>query len=153
MSAYPAPMGTTATTAAPSTADLMESVAAVGTAYFQDFAAAAAVHGLSSSQAKALKAVREPVAMRTLAVRLGCDASNVTGIVDRLEALGLAHREAAAADRRVKIVGITEQGRAVLDRIRAGMVRSQAAFASLGPEQRIALQELCDRVLPLMACH
>ncbi|GAA4992188.1 MarR family winged helix-turn-helix transcriptional regulator [Kitasatospora paranensis] len=142
-------MGTSATTA-PSTTDLMESVAAVGAAYFQDFAAAAARHGLNSSQAKALKAVLEPVPMRALAGRLGCDASNVTGIVDRLEALGLAHREAAAGDRRVKIVGITDQGREVLERIRTDMVRAHEAFDSLDPEQRTALDGLCRQVLPLL---
>jgi len=143
-------MGTTGTSAEPSTAELMESVAAVGAAYFQDFAAAAARHGLNSSQAKALKAVREPVPMRALAGRLGCDASNVTGIVDRLEALGLAHREAAAADRRVKIVTITEQGREVLGLIRDGMTRAQHAFDSLDEDQRLALDRLCRQVLPLL---
>ncbi|MFB7664335.1 MarR family winged helix-turn-helix transcriptional regulator [Kitasatospora sp. NPDC056138] len=144
-------MGSTATSSAPTTADLMEVVAAVGAAYFQDFAAAAAKHGLNSSQAKALKSVQEPVPMRALAGRLGCDASNVTGIVDRLEALGLAHREAAAADRRVKIVAITEQGRAVLGRIRDDMSRARAAFASLDDEQRASLESLCRQVLPLLS--
>ncbi|WP_099905382.1 MarR family winged helix-turn-helix transcriptional regulator [Streptomyces sp. TLI_171] len=145
-------MGTTGTGTgtAPSTTELMEQVAAVGTAYFHDFAAAAARHGLNSSQAKALKAVLEPVPMRALAGRLGCDASNVTGIVDRLEALGYARREAAAADRRVKIVTITDQGSTVLDRIRDDMTRARAAFDSLDPEQRAALSRLCDQVLPLL---
>ncbi|MFJ5234135.1 MarR family winged helix-turn-helix transcriptional regulator [Kitasatospora sp. NPDC088391] len=140
----------TATGTAPSTTELMEQVAAVGAAYFHDFAAASARHGLNSSQAKALKAVLEPVPMRALAGRLGCDASNVTGIVDRLEALGYAHREAAAADRRVKIVTITDEGRTVLDRIRADMGRARAAFDSLDAEQRAALSRLCDQVLPLL---
>ncbi|GAA4841199.1 MarR family winged helix-turn-helix transcriptional regulator [Kitasatospora terrestris] len=144
-------MGTTGIGTAPTTAELMETVAAVGTAYFQDFAAAAAKHGLNSSQAKALKSVLEPVPMRALAGRLGCDASNVTGIVDRLEALGLAHREAAAADRRVKIVTITEEGRSVLERIRLDMTRAQAAFDSLDEPQRIMLHGLCRQVLPLLA--
>ncbi|MCP2312129.1 MULTISPECIES: MarR family winged helix-turn-helix transcriptional regulator [Kitasatospora] len=143
--------GTTATGVAPSTAELMETMAAVGAAYFQDFAAAAARHGLNSSQAKALKSVLEPVPMRALAGRLGCDASNVTGIVDRLEALGLAHREAAAADRRVKIVTITEQGRTVLELIREDMTRAQQAFDSLSADQRIALEQLCRQVLPLLS--
>lgn len=143
-------MGPTATSTTPTTADLMEAVAAVGTAYFQDFAAAAARHGLSSSQAKALKAVQEPVPMRALAGRLGCDASNVTGIVDRLEALGLARREAAASDRRVKIVAISDQGREILALIRSDMTRAHHAFASLDDEQRIALTELCRQVLPLL---
>jgi DNA-binding MarR family transcriptional regulator len=128
----------------------MEAVAAVGAAYFQDFAAAAARHGLSSSQAKALKAVQEPVPMRALAGRLGCDASNVTGIVDRLETLGLAHREAAPGDRRVKIVTITGPGREVLGQVRDDMARAHRAFGSLSPEQRIALEGLCNQVLPLL---
>ncbi|WP_371495431.1 MarR family transcriptional regulator [Kitasatospora sp. NBC_00374] len=143
-------MGTTATTPAPSTVDLMEAVAAVGAAYFQDFAVAAGRHGLNSSQAKALKAVQEPVPMRALAGRLGCDASNVTGIVDRLEALGLAHRETAPGDRRVKIVAITPEGRTILDRIRDDMTRAHEAFASLDADQRVALDRLCRQVLPLL---
>ncbi|WP_104819833.1 MarR family winged helix-turn-helix transcriptional regulator [Kitasatospora sp. MMS16-BH015] len=143
-------MGSTLTPGVPTTADLMEAVAAVGTAYFHDFAAAAARHGLTSSQAKALKAVQEPVPMRALAGRLGCDASNVTGIVDRLESLGLAGREAAAADRRVKIVTITPAGARTLEAIRADMTRAHEAFGSLDEEQREALGRLCRQVLPLL---
>ncbi|MER8187815.1 MarR family transcriptional regulator [Kitasatospora sp. NPDC094015] len=146
-------MGTTATTPAPTTVDLMEAVAAVGTAYFQDFALAAGRHGLNPSQAKALKAVQEPVPMRALAGRLGCDASNVTGIVDRLESLGLAHRETAAGDRRVKIVAITPAGRTILDRIRDDMTRAHDAFASLDEDQRTALDQLCRQVLPLLTAR
>ncbi|WP_051965845.1 MarR family winged helix-turn-helix transcriptional regulator [Kitasatospora mediocidica] len=140
------------TTAVPpvTTAELMEAVAAVGSAYFLDFAAAAGRHGLSSSQAKALAAVLEPVPMRALAGRLGCDASNVTGIVDRLETLGLARREAAAADRRVKMVTITPEGAEVLRLVRADMTRTHHAFDSLGPEQRTILNDLCRQVLPLL---
>ena len=144
-------MGPTVISGVPTTADLMEAVAAVGTAYFQDFAVAAARHGLTPSQAKALKAVQEPVPMRALAGRLGCDASNVTGIVDRLESLDLARREAAAGDRRVKIVTITEPGREILTLIRADMTRAHHAFDSLDTEQRVALTELCRQVLPLLS--
>ncbi|WP_377272630.1 MarR family winged helix-turn-helix transcriptional regulator [Peterkaempfera sp. SMS 1(5)a] len=138
------------TTAAPTTAELMEAVAAVGTAYFHDFAAAAARLGLTSVQAKALGAVQEPVPMRALAGRLGCDASNVTGIVDRLEARGLAARQAAEADRRVKIVVATDAGRDALHRIRAGMDRAQEAFGALDTEQRRALLAACGALLPAL---
>ncbi|MFC5664211.1 MarR family winged helix-turn-helix transcriptional regulator [Kitasatospora misakiensis] len=144
-------MGSTATTTAPTNAELMEALAAVGAAYFQDFAAAAARHGLSSSQAKALGAVQEPVPMRALAGRLGCDASNVTGIVDRLEALGLARREASAGDRRVKIVVISEQGREILTLIRGEMSRTHQAFETLSGEQRSALHSICVQVLPVLS--
>lgn len=42
-----------------------------------------------------LSLLGRPLPMRALAELLGCDASNVTGIVDRLEARGLVRREAA----------------------------------------------------------
>jgi DNA-binding MarR family transcriptional regulator len=133
-----------------STTAVLEAVAAVSAAFFLDFGAAAGRHGLSASQAKALGVVLEPVPMRALAGRLGCDASNVTGIVDRLESLGLARREAAATDRRVKIVTITEPGREVLLKIRADMARAHRALDSLSAEQREALLGMCRQLLPLL---
>ncbi|AXI76588.1 MarR family winged helix-turn-helix transcriptional regulator [Peterkaempfera bronchialis] len=138
------------TSTAPTTAELMEAVAAVCAAYLQDFAAAAGRLGLTSVQAKALGAVREPVPMRALAGRLGCDASNVTGIVDRLEARGFALRQADEADRRVKIVVATEEGRAALQAVQAEMHRTQRAFDALDADQRSALRDLCGRLLPLL---
>jgi DNA-binding MarR family transcriptional regulator len=140
------------TTATPeiTTADLMDAVAGVSAAFWIDFAAAAAAHGLSATQAKALSAVQEPVPMRALAERLGCDASNVTGIVDRLESLGLATRAAGAADRRVKMVTITPAGNDVMHAIRADMARAHRALESLDAEQRTALIAMCAQLLPLM---
>src|SRR5687767_8084215 len=43
-----------------------------------------------------------PLAMNELAETLSCDASNVTGMVDRLEHRGLVERRPAPGDRRVK---------------------------------------------------
>jgi DNA-binding MarR family transcriptional regulator len=37
--------------------------------------------------------------------------SNITGIVDRLEKLGMAKREGSANDRRIKYITITQKGR------------------------------------------
>src|ERR1700675_594338 len=45
-----------------------------------------------------------PIPMGQLAETLACDASNVTGLVDRLEARGLGRRRPAAADRRRKVL-------------------------------------------------
>ena len=63
-------------------------------------------------QAMALTSLEpgEPIPMSALAGLLMCDNSNVTGIVDRLEALGLVERQPAERDRRVKAVALTEQG-------------------------------------------
>src|SRR4051794_3867449 len=69
--------------------------------------------GLAPQQASALKSLGEPVPMGDLADALHCDSSNVTGIVDRLEQRGLVRREAAAGDRRVKMLALTEEGQRV----------------------------------------
>ena len=48
-----------------------------------------------------------PSPMSALAEQLHCDNSNVTGIVDRLEARGLVARRSAEHDRRVKMLDLT----------------------------------------------
>ena len=58
--------------------------------------------------------------MSALAGPLMCDNSNVTGIVDRLEALGLVERRPAERDRRVKAVALTEQGIALRGVVQRG---------------------------------
>src|SRR5215472_15441916 len=45
-----------------------------------------------------------PLPMGQLAETLGCDASNVTGLVDRLETRGLVQRQPSAGDRRVRVI-------------------------------------------------
>jgi DNA-binding MarR family transcriptional regulator len=68
--------------------------------------------GLTPNDTRALHslAVEKGLPMGALAKAWGCDPSNATWIVDRLEALGLAERRAAPSDRRVKLVALTERG-------------------------------------------
>src|SRR5262249_42463105 len=49
----------------------------------------------------------QPLPMGRLAETLSCDASNVTGLVDRLEARGLVERKRSDQDRRVKVIQLT----------------------------------------------
>ncbi len=69
--------------------------------------------GLSEAQCHVLQRLDPgaPVAMCRLADALDCDPSNVTGIVDRLEARGLVERRADRKDRRVKNLVLTLAGR------------------------------------------
>jgi DNA-binding MarR family transcriptional regulator len=60
-----------------------------------------------------------PLPMRRLAETLGCDASNVTGLVDRLEARGLVQRRPSSEDRRVKELQLTPAG----SRLRTELLR------------------------------
>jgi len=79
----------------------------------------AAEFDLSPMQAHVLRLLEpgRPVPMRSLARSLRCDASNVTGIIDRLEDRGLVLRAALKTDRRVKMLVVTDQGMKVRKRM------------------------------------
>src|SRR5204863_5907000 len=51
-----------------------------------------------------------PLPMSRLAATLSCDASNVTGLIDRLESRGLVRRRPSQQDRRVKVLELTPTG-------------------------------------------
>jgi DNA-binding MarR family transcriptional regulator len=130
------------TAAVPTKADLIEEFAAIGAAYYQDFAAVAARHGLTSVQAKALAVlVRQPLPMRGIAEQLVCDASNVTGLV---------RREVGASDRRIKIVAATDAGEAAIRAVRADMQTTHEALDLLSEEERSVLFELLTRLRPVL---
>ena len=105
--------------------------------------------GISPQQAMAIGALEPgvPVPMSALAEALHCDNSNITGIVDRLEAAGLAERRPGDRDRRVKAVVLTEKGewmRIEIDR-RAG--EPPPTISSLSAEDAIALRDILTRAL------
>jgi DNA-binding MarR family transcriptional regulator len=74
---------------------------------------------------------RTPIAMNALADAMVCDASNVTGVVDKLEARGLIARQATENDRRVKMLAVTEKGRDLRRKLFAEAARPPAAIAAL----------------------
>ena len=67
---------------------------------------------LSPAQCHVLHLIEpgRPIPMGQLAETLACDASNVTGLVDRLESRGLVRRRPSAEDRRVKVLDLTPTG-------------------------------------------
>ena len=70
--------------------------------------------GLSAAKYKVLSQIaksKEPVPLRLLAEEQQCVASNVTTLVDRLEADGLVRRVDDPADRRSKRAELTELGK------------------------------------------
>ncbi|MFH7598900.1 MarR family transcriptional regulator [Streptomyces racemochromogenes] len=140
----------TAATHRPAKLQLLELLAAIGTAQWRDFAAAAARYGLTSTQAKVLAQLEGPVPMRGLASLLACDASNVTGIVDRLEARGLVRREPEPRDRRVKNVVATDEGRETMRRVREEMQATHGALDTLDEAEGAALYALLERLRPAM---
>lgn len=75
--------------------------------YDRAYETAAAELSLSPAQACVLGRLDERRGMGALAEELGCDASNITQIVVRLEALGLVTREPNPRDRRARLVART----------------------------------------------
>lgn len=55
--------------------------------------------------------------MRELAETIGLEPSNLTGIVDRLEARGFVERQSSPDDRRIKKVSLTRAGLAMRKRL------------------------------------
>ena len=108
--------------------------------------------GLSFAQAHALRMLEpdEPLPMSALAERLFCDNSNVTGIVDRLEARGLVERRSAEGDRRVKALTITPAGLELREVVLEIMSEPPAAIAALPPADQRALRDILARAVDIL---
>jgi DNA-binding MarR family transcriptional regulator len=87
------------------------------------------------------------VPMGRLAQTLSCDASNVTGLIDRLEARGYIRRQPSADDRRVKELELTPAG----CRRRAELVKhlqsAMVPLARLSPAEQRTLVRLLEAVV------
>jgi MarR family transcriptional regulator, organic hydroperoxide resistance regulator len=108
--------------------------------------------GLSFPQAHALRLLdpQEPMPMSALAELLFCDASNVTGIVDRLEARGLVERRSAEGDRRVKALAITAAGVELRGGVMEIMSEPPEAIAALPQADQRALRDILARAVELL---
>jgi DNA-binding MarR family transcriptional regulator len=113
------------------------------------FMALAAEYELSPPQLGALKALdpEHPVAMSELAGILGCDNSNVTGIVDRLEYRGLVERRPAEHDRRVKLLALTDEGRELRTSIGDRLHAPPRELETLSQADQRALRDILQRAL------
>jgi DNA-binding MarR family transcriptional regulator len=80
--------------------------------------------------------------MTSIADALACDASNVTGIVDRLETRGLIARGNAAHDRRIKTITLTTHGKDVLDQLTRGFLEPPKELRTLPEPQLRRLRDI-----------
>jgi DNA-binding MarR family transcriptional regulator len=129
------------------TAEVVSLIAAITRRYTVEAQAAAALHGLTPMQGKALLAARTPVPMRRIAEVLHAEPSNVTPIVDKLADSGLLERRPNPEDRRGRLVAATEAGLAVIADLDANMPFASDPLAKLAPDQRRDLRDLLKRVL------
>lgn len=77
--------------------------------------------------------------MGRLAETLSCDASNVTGLVDRMESRGLVRRQASADDRRVKVLQLTPAGSRLRAQMLSHMTGRSNPLSRLSQQQRRTL--------------
>ncbi|HEY5835955.1 MarR family winged helix-turn-helix transcriptional regulator [Streptomyces sp.] len=134
----------------PLTAEVVDLMGTVVARFHQEYDAAAAVHHLTGVQARVLALLSGgPMPMRQIAQRLKCEPSNVTGIVDRLEAQGLAERRSDPADRRVKLAAATPAGVETAARVRESLDFAREPLAALSARERAALRDLLKRMAGL----
>ena len=111
------------------------------------FLIAAAELDLHPAQAGALLQLAAPLPMNELAHRLVCDSSNVTGLIDRLQARGLVMRQASFYDRRVKHVVLTDAGRKLRERMLERVARPTPRFERLSDDEQRQLAGLLRRIV------
>ena len=104
-------------------------------------------HGLTRMQLFALHSIdrQGEVAMGQVADLLGCDASNVTGIVDRLVAHGLVERHEGPHDRRTKKLSLTPKGHELLEAI-SQLLPERLGCSKLSQAECEALHQIIQKV-------
>ena len=109
----------------------------------------AAALELSPTQCHVLHLIEpgRPIPMGQLAETLACDASNVTGLVDRLESRGLVRRRPSAEDRRVKVLDLTPTGSRLRTLLLDRMTTPPATLRRLSPREQRTLVRILSRLL------
>jgi len=105
-------------------------------------------HGLTNMQFYAMNVVQHSgvATMGGVAHSLHCDASNITGIIDRLVALDLITRRENADDRRAKLLELTPKGNEAIEKIIAELPEELGCNKFKAPE-RTQLHELIMRIV------
>lgn len=115
--------------------------------YDRAFESAAAALSLTPAQACLLGRLDERHGMGALAEELGCDASNITQIVARLEALDLVTREPSPHDGRARLVSRTPRGDATNRKFEETFAFARTAISRLSPDEQEELTRLVRKAL------
>jgi len=120
-----------------------------------DFDRLAAAAGMTTQGASALLELGagDPMKMQLLAQRLACDAGNLSGTIDRLEAAGLVERIAHPSDRRARLLRPTARGRKAGERLVAALLQTDVhrRIEAMPVAERERLVALLRELLPVAA--
>ena len=90
---------------------------------------------------------RQPLPMSRLADTLSCDASNVTGLVDRMESRGLVRRRSSPEDRRVKVLQLTATGARLRTQLLRQMTGGSLPLSRLSLDQQRTLVKILEALV------
>ncbi len=107
----------------------------------------AAGFGIAPHDLLALFKLDGGLAMKELAQRMGCDASFVTAIADKLERRGFIRREPGQRDRRVKNLMLTPEGIAAKERMMAQLAAKMPWCYALDESERQCFLTLLRKML------
>jgi DNA-binding MarR family transcriptional regulator len=104
---------------------------------------------LSPAQCHVLHLIEpgRPIPMGQLAESLACHASNVTGLVNRLESRGLVRRRPSDGDRRVKVLDLTPKGSRLRVLLLDRMTAPPATLERLSVHDQQTLVRILARLL------
>jgi DNA-binding MarR family transcriptional regulator len=108
----------------------------------------AAEFDLTPPQARVLLLAGQPCSQRDLASQFSCDASNIVGIVDRLEHRGLVTRQPSERDRRVKQVMLTKAGHQLRRRLQERLQSQVPVLSELNADELDRFEHFLDRFTP-----
>ncbi|HKB31656.1 MAG TPA: MarR family transcriptional regulator [Streptosporangiaceae bacterium] len=120
--------------------ELIARVMARGEKLAEDF-------GVPLFTVKAMHWLGDGMAMKELGRRMRCDPSFVTAIADSLEKHGLARREPNPADRRIKNLVLTPEGRDLKERLEREMLARMPWCTALDLDERKALLALVRKLV------
>ena len=123
--------------------------------HYRDVGGRSPYNELTLAQAHLLRLLQFAPArtMTSIAEALACDASNVTGIVDRLESRGLIRRGNATHDRRIKTITLTTKGHDLVSTLTAGFLEPPDELKKLSEPHLRKLHELLLRAFVRWPVH
>jgi DNA-binding MarR family transcriptional regulator len=111
------------------------------------FARRVAELGLTPPQALILRLLVRPRPMKDLAAEMLFDPSYVTALVDGLEERGLAERCPDQNDRRIKLIAVTDAGRAAQFVLQQRISSSLPGIDRMNDDERLDLARLLTKAV------
>lgn len=103
-------------------------------------------YGLTITQFYTMLAIAEEhCTMGKMAQAIRCDASNVTGLIDKLTSLGLVTRQEHPTDRRIKTVQLTLEGFKMLGDVMTA-VTTKLGYSRINPEEISDLRRILSKL-------